>query len=121
MVPLVEISQQASLVRYICLHRFLSQFKTERQKHSRLQRSVPGETFKLSLILASKVLFLLGQPSFPKIRSIEWAYICLSLKEVSVHAGHKVRMEIDIILLIAGDPQGFKISSSGFAQLNSTY
>jgi hypothetical protein len=30
----------------------------------------------------------------------------LSFEEVSVHAGHKVRMENDIILLIAGDPQG---------------
>jgi hypothetical protein len=34
------------------------------------------------------------------------AYICLSFEEVSVHAGHKVWMEVDIILLIVGNPQG---------------
>jgi hypothetical protein len=52
-------------------------------------------------------LFLFVWTSFLRIiRPIEYAPICLSIKEVAVCAGRKVSMEVDDnILLIVGDPQ----------------
>ncbi len=50
---------------------------------------------------------MFGPLSFPGIvRPIECTPICLSMEEVAVHAGHKVFMEVDYILLDVGDPQG---------------
>ncbi len=50
---------------------------------------------------------MFGPLSFPgMVRPIECSPIYLSLEEVTVHAGHKVLMEVDYILLAVGDPQG---------------
>jgi hypothetical protein len=40
-------------------------------------------------------------------RPVDYALICLSLEEVTMHADHKVFIEVDDnIALIVGDPQG---------------
>jgi hypothetical protein len=55
---------------------------------------------------ACLLLLLFGQLSFPgMVRPIEWVPICLSLEEVGEYAGHKVWVEGDHILMIAGHPQ----------------
>ncbi len=46
------------------------------------------------------VFFLLGKLSFPRmVRPLEWAPIGLPLKEVAVHAGHKLLIEADPLII----------------------